>query len=110
MERNLFRDGYGYDGCKLFFVPPLPGPSCPQKSIQSSPVAGVIIPLAEIISIDWQRIYALKATEKRLLKKKLSGRFQSTSNKGHIFGQRGVAQRYAKSHAKRKCKSGELFM
>jgi hypothetical protein len=44
----------------------------------------------------WQRVSALQAIEKRLLKKKLSERFKFTSKEEYIFGQKGVAKRYAK--------------
>jgi hypothetical protein len=37
MKRNLFVDGYDYEGCKLFVVPPLPGSLALIKAYKVSP-------------------------------------------------------------------------
>jgi hypothetical protein len=53
LKRNLFRDVYGYEGCKLVVVPPLPGAPALIKANKVSLIGDRgVYSLAEIIGID----------------------------------------------------------
>ncbi len=90
----------------MFVFPPLPDPPAPIKAFKVSPVGrrGDYFPGRN----NWHRfgirVSALKVTEKRLLKKRLSEMFQFTSKEEHIFGQKGIAKRYEKVMQKENAK------
>jgi hypothetical protein len=66
MERNLFGDGYGYEGCKLFDVPPLPCPPTPIKAYKVYLVGS----RAEIIGKDLAKGQCAKCNGEKTIKKK----------------------------------------